>query len=138
MVIRYLHVVLKNCNMSSLGKFAFKLSNNSTSSVKHGVDYYTGAAQPVEEVREFLGKFEGGKIDLTLNNENGIATILLNNPNRRNAITGMLVVNLLLSNFAIKFEYFKQCNIILSLILIRTIKCAGVSLSMMYKPAQPY
>ncbi|XP_075232917.1 ethylmalonyl-CoA decarboxylase-like [Lycorma delicatula] len=80
--------------MSNIVKTTFELYKKQRSYDENGVDYYSGAEQPVEEIREFLGKFEGGKIDLTLNNENGIAKLVLNNPSHRNAITGRMMVEL--------------------------------------------
>ena len=41
-----------------------------------------------ERFRSLLENFQGGSVDLKKNEENGIATLLVNNPTKKNAFTG--------------------------------------------------
>ena len=43
-----------------------------------------------ERFRSLLENFQGGSVDLKKNEENGIATLLVNNPPKKNAFTGTL------------------------------------------------
>lgn len=47
---------------------------------------YTGAKQPVDDNREFLGKFKGGSVELSFMDD--IAVVSLNHSEKRNAISG--------------------------------------------------
>lgn len=47
-----------------------------------------------ETCKEYLSKLKGGSVDLTKDEKTGIATILLNNPERKNAFTGKMMVDL--------------------------------------------
>ncbi|XP_070196391.1 ethylmalonyl-CoA decarboxylase-like [Littorina saxatilis] len=46
------------------------------------------------EIREQLGQYRAGSVDLTKNNDTGVAIITLNNPQRKNALSGSMMVEL--------------------------------------------
>ena len=48
---------------------------------------YTGANTPKSEIKTFLNQYKSGSVRL-LKQENGVAHIILDNPDRRNAISG--------------------------------------------------
>jgi hypothetical protein len=52
------------------------------------INYYTGPESPTAEIREQLLQSTGGSVDLIKNEDTGIATLCLNQPERRNAISG--------------------------------------------------
>lgn len=45
--------------------------------------------EPFSAIRDYLSSFRGGKISLNKNSENGIATLVLDNPEKKNAINGI-------------------------------------------------
>jgi len=51
--------------------------------------FLSSEAYNPETYKEFLCKIKGGSVDLTKDEKTGIATIILNNPERKNAISGM-------------------------------------------------
>jgi hypothetical protein len=71
-------------------------SNGSTPSVSAGMQRTlvhrclssTSAAFNVQEARSLLAKFPGGKVDVVKNERTGIATVCLNRPDKKNAISG--------------------------------------------------
>jgi hypothetical protein len=52
------------------------------------INYYSGPETPIAEIRERLFQAKGGSVDLIKNEDTGIATLCLNQPARRNAISG--------------------------------------------------
>jgi len=52
------------------------------------INYYDGPETPTVEIREQLLQSKGGSVDLIKNEDTGIATLCLNQPERRNAISG--------------------------------------------------
>jgi hypothetical protein len=52
------------------------------------INYYSGPETPIAEIREQFSQSEGGSVDLIKNEDTGIATVCLNQPERRNAING--------------------------------------------------
>ena len=55
---------------------------------------YTGAMAPKSEIKNFLMQYKSGSVRLQ-KQENGVAHIILDNPDRRNAISGTIVILLL-------------------------------------------
>ena len=53
--------------------------------------YHTGPTEPLSQTKEFLRDYKGGSVDLE-KKENGIADIVLNHPERRNALSGKMLV----------------------------------------------
>ena len=53
--------------------------------------YHTGPTEPLSQTKEFLRNYKGGSVDLE-KKENGIADIVLNHPERRNALSGKMLV----------------------------------------------
>lgn len=45
-------------------------------------------SRPLGDVRTHFRQFLGGSVDLTKDESTGIATIVMNNPSRKNAFTG--------------------------------------------------
>ncbi|RUS82763.1 hypothetical protein EGW08_009463 [Elysia chlorotica] len=45
-------------------------------------------------IRNQLARFEGGSVELEMNNDNGIAILTLNNPRRMNSMTGKMMVDM--------------------------------------------
>ena len=57
--------------------------------IRHkSINYYNGPETPTAEIHELLLQSEGGSVDLIKNEDTGIATLCLNQPERRNAISG--------------------------------------------------
>jgi len=54
---------------------------------------YTGNTTSIEDTKVALSKFKGGSVDL-VKKENGIAHLVLNNPGRRNALSGSMMGDL--------------------------------------------
>ncbi|XP_025831602.1 ethylmalonyl-CoA decarboxylase-like [Agrilus planipennis] len=55
----------------------------------------TDSSQPsFEEIRKYLWGFGKGNVNLSKNEDTGIATLVLNNPEKRNAISGQMMVHL--------------------------------------------
>ncbi|CAL1532160.1 unnamed protein product [Lymnaea stagnalis] len=50
--------------------------------------------QTLHNIRNELAKFEGGSVDLDLDDETGLAILTLNNPRRMNSMTGKMMVDL--------------------------------------------
>lgn len=42
----------------------------------------------LQEAHKLLAKFPGGRVDVVKNEQNGIATVCLNRPDKKNAISG--------------------------------------------------
>jgi len=66
-------------------KYLFRQLRRQTRSI------YTGNRAKFSETKEFLQKFKSGSVDL-VKKDNGIAQIILNNPDRRNALSGSMMV----------------------------------------------
>ncbi|EFX63258.1 hypothetical protein DAPPUDRAFT_335707 [Daphnia pulex] len=58
------------------------------------VNHYAGPETPVITISEQFSKFEGGKIELVKDNESGLAVLKINHPERRNALSGSMMVDL--------------------------------------------
>lgn len=54
----------------------------------NNTDSHNVVEESFSSIREYLSSFKGGKISLNKNSENGIATIVLDNPEKKNAING--------------------------------------------------
>lgn len=52
------------------------------------VNYYSGPETETAEIRKRLLQSRGGSVDIVKNEDTGIATLCLNHPERRNAISG--------------------------------------------------
>jgi len=52
------------------------------------INYYNGPENLTAEIREQFLQFEGGSVDLIKNEDTAIATLCLNQPERKNAING--------------------------------------------------
>ena len=52
------------------------------------VNHYTGPETPITSICEQFVQYKSGSIDLMKNDETGIATITINHPERRNALSG--------------------------------------------------
>ncbi|PSN31661.1 Ethylmalonyl-CoA decarboxylase [Blattella germanica] len=78
--------IIQRCLHSS---FRTKMFTNSKS-----VQYYNGPETPFAEIRKILLRSTGGSIDLVTDDDTGIAIICLNHPDRRNAISGKMMVDL--------------------------------------------
>jgi len=59
-----------------------------------GIDAYKGPEFSFEECKTHLSQYSGGSIDLKLNEANGIATLTINHVPKKNAITGLMMVQL--------------------------------------------
>ena len=46
-------------------------------------------------IKEEMGKYEGGSIDLDLDEQTGIAVMTINNPRTRNALTGTVLCSVI-------------------------------------------
>ena len=55
---------------------------------------YTGSRESVDNIRVFTRQFEGGSVDL-VKKDSGVAHIVLNNPDRRNAVSGSMMADML-------------------------------------------
>ncbi|KAJ9574050.1 hypothetical protein L9F63_008576 [Diploptera punctata] len=58
------------------------------------ITYYTGPETAHDEIRKMLLRSPGGQVDLIQNEDTGIATLCLNHPDKRNAISGKMMVDL--------------------------------------------
>jgi hypothetical protein len=57
--------------------------------VQHkSVNYYNGPETAIADIRKRLLDSRGGSVDVIKNEDTGIATLCLNHPERRNAISG--------------------------------------------------
>lgn len=54
----------------------------------NSINYYNGPEIATAEIRKRLLQSRGGCVDVVKNEDTGIATLCLNNPERRNAISG--------------------------------------------------
>jgi hypothetical protein len=73
---------------SILGDF-FRLNHMPAVAMRHkSINYYDGPETPTAEIREQLLQSKGGSVDLIKNEDTGIATLCLNQPERRNAVSG--------------------------------------------------
>ena len=73
---------------SILGDF-FRPNRMPAVAMRHkSINYYDGPETPTVEIREQLLQSKGGSVDLIKNEDTGIATLCLNQPERRNAISG--------------------------------------------------
>lgn len=52
---------------------------------------HSSEEKSIAEIRRHLSKFLGGSVDLIKNEENGLATVLLNNATKKNAISGKVI-----------------------------------------------
>ena len=52
------------------------------------VSHYAGPESDIEDICRQLSTLEGGKVELLKDEETGIATIRINHPERRNALSG--------------------------------------------------
>lgn len=57
---------------------------------KHWVSHYAGPETPISIICEQFLKYEAGNIELFKDELSGIATIKINHPERRNALSGIL------------------------------------------------
>ncbi|XP_021922117.1 ethylmalonyl-CoA decarboxylase-like isoform X1 [Zootermopsis nevadensis] len=60
----------------------------------NSINYYNGPEIATAEIRKRLLQSRGGCVDVVKNEDTGIATLCLNNPERRNAISGSMMVDL--------------------------------------------
>ena len=58
------------------------------------VSHYSGPETSIEDICGQLVKYEGGKVDLHQDDSTGIATITINYPEKRNALSGTLFFDL--------------------------------------------
>jgi len=58
------------------------------------VNHYLGSETNIEEICEQFSQYGGGSVDLNLDDSTGIATITLNHPERRNALSGKMMTEL--------------------------------------------
>lgn len=56
---------------------------------KKWVSFYSGPESSIEDICQQFTKFEGGKVELLKDDDSKIATIRINHPGRRNALSGM-------------------------------------------------
>lgn len=69
--------------------------------------YFDGEKPPLEKIRTKLLQFEGGEISCIKNEENGIANLCINHPERRNAMSGMYIIHFFI--FILHFNVFLLC-----------------------------
>lgn len=59
---------------------------------KHGkelcVEYYAGEEANINDTKKWLASFEGGSVTCLKDENRGIAEIILDHPNKRNAMSG--------------------------------------------------
>ena len=73
---------------SLLGNF-FRPNRVPAAAMRHkSIKYYDGPETPTAEIREWLLQSKGGSVDLIKNEDTAIATLCLNQPERRNALSG--------------------------------------------------
>ena len=51
----------------------------------------TSSQPDLQAIRDELEKFEGGSVDLEMDDQSGIAIMMLNNPKRLNSLTGNFI-----------------------------------------------
>ena len=52
--------------------------------------YYNGVKEEISDIKPFLKKYKGGSVDLE-KKDNGICHVILNHPERRNALSGKII-----------------------------------------------
>ena len=52
--------------------------------------YYNGVREELSDIKPFLQKYKGGSVDLE-KKDNGICHVILNHPERRNALSGKTI-----------------------------------------------
>ena len=57
--------------------------------------YYRGVREEISDIKPHLQKYKGGSVDLE-KKENGICHVILNHPERRNALSGKIIYILFL------------------------------------------
>ncbi|XP_066999689.2 ethylmalonyl-CoA decarboxylase [Anabrus simplex] len=57
-------------------------------------NYYSGPELPISDIQNHLAQFEGGSFDLSIDDNSGIATLCINHYEKRNAISGKMMVDL--------------------------------------------
>lgn len=67
--------------------FQKKSLNGMMASVYQGMDF------SLEGIKAYLNGFPGGRVDMSLNDESGIAIMCLNHPEKKNAISGNIYVS---------------------------------------------
>lgn len=67
--------------------FQKKSLNGMMASVYQGIDF------SLEGIKAHLDGFPGGRVDVSLNDESGIAIMSLNHPEKKNAISGNIYVS---------------------------------------------
>lgn len=67
--------------------FQTKSLNGMMASVYQGIDF------SLEGIKTYLNGFPGGRVDVNLNDESGIAIMCLNHPEKKNAISGNIHVS---------------------------------------------
>lgn len=55
---------------------------------KNWVSHYAGPESSIEDICQQFSKFEGGKVELLKDDNTKVATIRINHPERRNALSG--------------------------------------------------
>jgi hypothetical protein len=75
--------------MWSILNYFFQLKRMPKVLMRHkSINYYSGPETPIAEIRKQLLQSIGGSVDLVKNEDTGIATLCLDHPERRNAISG--------------------------------------------------
>ncbi|XP_023710907.1 ethylmalonyl-CoA decarboxylase isoform X2 [Cryptotermes secundus] len=75
--------------MWSILNYFFQLKHMPKVFMRHkSINYYSGPEPPTAEISKQLLQSRGGSVDLVKNEDTGIATLCLNHPERRNAISG--------------------------------------------------
>ena len=72
-----------------IGSLLIKMANNSSASGRQWVSHYTGSETSVKDICEQFSNYKGGQVQLHKDSVTGIATLKLNHPERRNALSGM-------------------------------------------------
>lgn len=81
--------------MWSILNYFFQLKHMPKLFMRHkSINYYSGPETPTAEIRTQLLQSRGGSVDLVKNEDTRIATLCLNHPEKRNAITGKMMVDL--------------------------------------------
>ena len=55
---------------------------------KRWVNHYSGSETNLDEICDQFSKYEGGRVELCKDHLSGIATVIINHPERRNALSG--------------------------------------------------
>uniref|UniRef100_A0A1B6FY39 Ethylmalonyl-CoA decarboxylase n=1 Tax=Cuerna arida TaxID=1464854 RepID=A0A1B6FY39_9HEMI len=59
-----------------------------------GVSVYQGVNHSCDDIALYLSEYTGGSVDIMMDEQSGIATLLLNHPEKKNSITGKMMVDL--------------------------------------------